>query len=221
VEPIQLDRSSTVDKVVDALKDGLYRGQLAPGTLLREQALMSSLCVSRSTVREALQVLAAEGLLVRLPNRGIAVRQLTRAEVDDVFLAREVLEIAGIRSAENRLTESRWGEAMAELAAALEGYAATADKTDPAAANEAHLHFHACIVGLIGSRSLVDAAHSLNSRIRVAVASVDRTTDDLPQQVDEHRKLLDLLRAGRFQDAETILAAHLVRARAYVLTDIP
>jgi DNA-binding GntR family transcriptional regulator len=213
VQPIQLDRTTTVDRVVAALKDELFRGRLLPGAQLREQALVDTLSVSRGTVREALQVLVAEGLFARVPNRGVVVRQLTRDDVDDIFMAREVLERAGVRAA-----RTAPDEALSSLGQALDAYAAT---DDPAMANEAHLRFHTCLVALTGSRRLVSVAEALNADVRVAVASIDRTLDDLPQQIEEHRVLLDLLSRGRLPQAEDILAAHLVRARAYVMTELP
>ena len=63
VEPV-----SVVDRVVDALRRALFEGELDPGTPLREVALAESLGVARSTVREALGHLVAEGLADRVPN---------------------------------------------------------------------------------------------------------------------------------------------------------
>ena len=56
------------------VRRALFDGELEPGTPLREVALAESLGVSRSTVREALGMLVAEGLAVRVPNKGTAVR---------------------------------------------------------------------------------------------------------------------------------------------------
>ncbi|MGO4423651.1 GntR family transcriptional regulator, partial [Streptomyces sp. MCAF7] len=95
---INIDRSSVVEQVADALREQLFAGLLRPGTALREGALTESLKVSRSTVREALQLLIGEGLLVREPNKGVIVRQLSEAEVDDIFRARRILELSAVRA---------------------------------------------------------------------------------------------------------------------------
>jgi len=95
---IAIDSSSTVDLVVDALRREMFAGRLTPGEQLREVELAGTFDVARSTVREALQVLVAEGLATRVRNRGVAVRQLTIEDVDDLYRARCVLEIAGIRN---------------------------------------------------------------------------------------------------------------------------
>src|SRR3954463_9964821 len=92
VEPV-----STVDRVADELRRALFDGELEPGTPLREVALAESLGVARSTVREALGVLVADGLADRVPNKGTAVHEPSAEEIRDVCRARAVLETAGVR----------------------------------------------------------------------------------------------------------------------------
>ena len=99
---LSLDPVSTVDRVAEELRRSLFEGELGPGTALREVALADALGVSRSTVREALGMLVAEGLADRVPNKGTQVRRLDPDQVRDVCQARMVIETAGVR---------RWNEA--------------------------------------------------------------------------------------------------------------
>src|ERR1700712_2816863 len=89
---------TTVERAAEQLRRSLFEGELQPGTPLREVALSESLGVSRSTVREALGVLVAEGLADRIPNKGTQVRRLDPEQVRDVSIARRVIETAGMRS---------------------------------------------------------------------------------------------------------------------------
>ena len=73
---LSLEPVTTVDRVAEELRRSLFEGELGPGTPLREMALADALNVSRSTVREALGYLVAEGLADRVPNRGTQVRRL-------------------------------------------------------------------------------------------------------------------------------------------------
>ena len=100
--------------MVDALRTSLFDGRLRPGTPLREVELAGALGVSRSTVREALRTLVAENLLTREPNRGVVVRTLDGADVEDLFRARHVLEAGAVRTAR--------AEQLGRLAAALASY---------------------------------------------------------------------------------------------------
>ena len=73
---LSLEPVTTVDRVAEELRRSLFEGELGPGTPLREVALAEALGVSRSTVREALGLLVAEGLADRVPNSGTQVRRL-------------------------------------------------------------------------------------------------------------------------------------------------
>ncbi|MGH3317393.1 MAG: GntR family transcriptional regulator, partial [Nocardioidaceae bacterium] len=94
-ESLHVEHTSTVERVTDELRRALFEGELAPGMPLREVALADQIGVSRSTIREALSVLVAEGLVTRVPNRGVAVTTLSREDVRDVLRARAALEAAG------------------------------------------------------------------------------------------------------------------------------
>src|SRR5687768_15663836 len=94
---LHLAHSSTVDRVADELRRAVFEGELESGTPLREVALADSLGVSRSTLREALGMLVAEGVAVREPNRGVSVASPDPEAITDVCRARAVLEVAGVR----------------------------------------------------------------------------------------------------------------------------
>ncbi len=214
-ESLQVDRSSTVERVAEELRRALFDGELAPGTPLREVALAEAMQVSRSTIREALWTLVNEGLVTRAPNRGVSVTAMSRADVRDVCRARAALELAGVRS---------WPDATAaaksDLRAALHDYAAVADTVATggrAAAGTrdltaAHLAVHRALVGLTGSTRLVGMADSLAAEIRLALAHVDRVRGNAAEQVAEHSELIDRLEAGKVDTVVAELSEHLAHA---------
>jgi DNA-binding GntR family transcriptional regulator len=213
-ETLRLEHSSTVDRVVEELRRALFDGEVEAGTPLREIALAEAMGVSRSTIREALGILVAEGLATREPNRGVRVTELDPTAVHDVCSARAVLELAGLR---------RWpeaGEAAREACrAALRGFAAAAGSgASPAELTAAHLSIHRAFVGLTESTRLVALAESLTAEIRLALAKVDRIRRNAGDQVHSHQALLDLLEAGDLAEAERELANHLEHAEASMLT---
>ncbi|MFC9616372.1 GntR family transcriptional regulator [Streptomyces sp. NPDC056938] len=212
--PIEIDRSSTVDRVAHALREEMYRGTLTGGTSLRESNVAESLGVSRSTVREALQILTSEGLLVRRPNRGVEVRQLTEAEIEDVFKARRVLETAAARS----VVQATRTDLMTLIAIQRDFEEAVASSAAASVVTEAHLAVHVAIVGLLGSPRLTATARDLMLEIKLAVATTDRTSDDLPAQVEQHRAIVELLRQAKGEEAAQLLEAHLAHAKAFMPT---
>lgn len=78
--------------VVDALRKAIIEGRLAPGVRLIERELIDMTGVSRTVIREALRQLESESIVETIPNKGPIVRQLTRAEAEDLYLIRSVLE---------------------------------------------------------------------------------------------------------------------------------
>jgi DNA-binding GntR family transcriptional regulator len=212
-EGLQLEIASTVDRVADEIRRALFAGEIPPGTPLREIALSEAMGVGRSTIREALGVLVAEGVAVRVPNRGVAVKELTAEDVRDVSRARAALEAAGVR---------RWAEAgedaRHELHAALDRYSQlAAETTDPAVLTEAHLRIHRSLVGLTGSERLLAAADALSGEIRLGLAHLERTRANIREQVRDHARLVDLLESGNTDAALADLDAHLAAAEASLL----
>jgi DNA-binding GntR family transcriptional regulator len=205
----EIDRSSTSDRVAHALRDLLFAGELAPGEPLREVSLADGFGVARSTVREALQVLAGEGLVTRFPNRGVVVTELTLGDLEEIFEARLVLESAGARAGAG-------GADLAPVTEALTAYAAAVHSDDPVAATQAHLEFHTSLVALLDNSRLVAAADALTADLRLALASVERARRNARSQVADHRRLLTLMRAGDGAGTLAELERHLSAAAASV-----
>src|SRR6267154_6088508 len=80
------------DEVVSRLRHLLTEGEIPPGARIPERELCASLSISRTPLREALKVLAAEGLVVLLPNRGSRAAKLTQKDVKELFEVCEALE---------------------------------------------------------------------------------------------------------------------------------
>jgi DNA-binding GntR family transcriptional regulator len=96
--------ATTADSVAAALRDALHQGRWSSGAALRQEELAAEFGVSRIPVREALNKLQAEGLVVVEPNRGAFVASLTPADVHEVFDLRVLLECDALRHAIPRHT---------------------------------------------------------------------------------------------------------------------
>jgi DNA-binding GntR family transcriptional regulator len=211
VEPV-----TTMDRVTEELRRALFEGELEPGTALREVALAESLHVARSTVREALGVLVAEGLADRVAHKGTVVRELDHDAIVDVCRARLVLESSGVRAWSGASDEGRQA-----VRAALAEFAQTAGTTGATIAEltAAHLAIHRSIVALTGSERLLATGDSLYAEIRLALANVDRIRRNAGEQVDSHTRLVELLEAGDTEATLAELADHLAGAeRSMVAT---
>jgi DNA-binding GntR family transcriptional regulator len=207
-DPLHLAHSSTVDRVAEELRRAVFDGELEAGAPLREVALSDSLGVSRSTLREALGMLVAEGVATREPNRGVSVAAPDPDAVTDVCRARTVLEVAGVR---------HWGgadeAARDRVRRALQDYA---DAVDAGASyqqlNERHLALHVSLVGLTGSPRLVAMAESLVAELKVTLAQIDRIRRNAHAQAGSHGRLLALLEKGDLEAAAHDIEQHLAGA---------
>jgi DNA-binding GntR family transcriptional regulator len=208
-----IDRSSTSERVAEALREMLFAGEIAPGEPLREVSLAEAFEVARSTVREALQVLTAEGLVTRYPNRGVVVTELTDQDIEDIFGARLVLESAGV------LAGSK-GADLQPVIDALAAYTDAAESGDQAMATRAHLEFHNSLVGLLDNTRLLAHAHSLTADLRLGLASVERARRNARDQVADHRRLLRLVRSHDADAALAELQRHLAAAKDSVASRV-
>lgn len=215
-ETLSVEPVSTVDRVADELRRALFDGELEPGTPLREVALAGSLGVSRSTVREALGLLVADGLVDRIPNKGTSVHALTAAGIRDICRARLVLETAGV-DAWDEADEDARAAVRAALAdyAELAGTAATAQEL-----TAAHLEIHRSLAALTGSPRLIAMAETLYAEIRLALAHLDRARGNTREQAHAHGDLLGLLETGRTAEARTMLVDHLAGAEQSLLESV-
>ena len=189
--------ATAVDRVVIALRQAMFDGDLRPGTHLREQRLSEKFTVSRSTVREAVRVLTEHGLLTRRPNRSVMVRHLTVDEVEDIYRARAFLEGASISAAATCPEES-----LQELAKALDRYLADVHSGNPQRAAEAHVEFHATMVGVLTqSQWLADTERAMMRHLLLIIASVHRSRSSLEHEIQYHRAMCEFCLARRVDDA--------------------
>jgi DNA-binding GntR family transcriptional regulator len=195
-----VDRTTTGAQVERMLRDLLLDGSLEPGTRLRETPLAASLGVSRNTLREALRGLAEQGLVTHLPHRGVVVTDLSEQDVADLYRLRSVLELAALSKVKD----------LDALAAANDGFAAALRRRDFVEALECDFAFHRALVSALGSGRLSAAHERAQGELRLALLQLDRNYE--PPQVEEHRRVVEALRAGDRAGARRALIAHLDRA---------
>jgi len=117
--------TNKVEEIALVLEEAIVSGELAPGSVLRQEQLSERFRVSRTPVREALRRLAALGLVSFVPNRSVRVRTLSRAELREAFLVRAELESLATELATPRMTAAqvqaldRAQERFTELTVAL------------------------------------------------------------------------------------------------------
>lgn len=204
MERSEIHRVSVADQVAAILRQRMLDGQLRPGTPLQEVPLASSLGVSRNTMREATRILTLEGLLHRSIHRGVAVSQLLLKDVHEIYQVRRMLEIPAVLSAGGNSAD-----VLAELEGALAGYERTVRARDWVQAVRFDLQFHGLLIRLHHNRRLETFYQKVIGELRLGMVLVDRSHDDPGGLIPVHRKVFELLSAGRLQQCAATLARHL------------
>jgi len=208
VNEVRLKRVGTVDQVAQHLRAMIANGQLAQGEKLPEIPLSEALGVSRNTLRDALRVLGAEGLVQHQLHRGVVVRELSTRDVIDIYAVRRMLEIEGLRAmpvapvaARNHLRET-----LDQLEAAL----AAEDYTMLA---EHELSFHGAIVGLLDSERFDRFFSQVLAEVRLLFGGLTDNNAPVPGRklVRSYRGIVQAAEAGEIDRAVKLLRDHLDR----------
>jgi DNA-binding GntR family transcriptional regulator len=203
-EGIAIRRVSTASQVADAMTDLILRGEIKSGEHLRENALVTSLGVSRNTVREAVRLLEQSGLVHHEFNYGAVVIKPSIDDLTDLYRVRLHLEVAavGIKAKP---------EQIAIVRAAYDALRDEAHGRDPREIVLKDLAFHASIVDLLGSKRLsaTFAQIMVELRFYLQVLSFEDREYDRPEAlIQEHRAIMDMIEAGDTHRAAEAVSGH-------------
>jgi DNA-binding GntR family transcriptional regulator len=198
------------EQVAERLRARIFAHELAPGGWIDEQALASEYGISRTPLREALKVLAAEGLVVLKPRRGCYVTQLSEQDIDEVFPVMALLEGRVAEEAARRVTSADFAH-LAAIHEELERHAAANDADRFFEANQ---RFHAALQDIAGNRYLAQLIDDARKVIKLTRRDSLRLEGRLKQSLAEHRAILDALRLKDADLAGQRMRDHLLSGRA-------
>lgn len=198
-------KPTLTEAVYEMIRDNVCSGALPPGKKLVIKGLAADMNVSITPVREALQRLQREGLVVEVPFSGVHVSRLSVNELRELFAIRGVLEGYAIKQTAGGLTE----QDFADFDEQIEKLEDATQRGDARAFRQANLAFHALLLrGDIGSalRGMIDQVFRNTERYRTAGIELDQAYLENAQA--EHRQLVAALRLRRASEAESIARQH-------------
>ncbi len=198
-------RPSLHDQLTGRLRGLIVEGELAPGTRVPERELCDRFQVSRTPLREALKVLASEGLLELTPNRGARVSQLTVQSVEELFPVMGALEALAGELAARRITS----EGLAEIRALHYQMVLHYERRELAPYFRLNQQIHEKILEWAGNPTLVTLYRGLAGRIRRARYVANMSQDRWAQAVSEHEEILHALESGDGVALARVLKRHL------------
>jgi DNA-binding GntR family transcriptional regulator len=200
-------RPSLREVAYEALKARIIGLDLHPGQRLVERDLATELGVSRVPLREALQLLESEGLVVLVPRQGALVAPFTRDDVEHLFEVRESVEVLAVRLAALRRSEADLAVMRASVDAARTALAAH----DDAATAAANAGFHAAVVTACGNPLLRSMLAPLDARVRWLFHLTKQR--DTREQCEEHAAMLAAIEARDGDAVADLALAHVTSGR--------
>ncbi len=197
---------STVQAAANALREQILDGHIEPGARLRETEFAERLGIARHSFRAATQILIAEGLLLREPNRGVQVPVLDPDDLIDVFRLRIALELEAVRLV------MATGEVPEDAEASARELSGIGDDAPWRSVVEPDMRFHRALIDAAGSPRLARAYSSVQSEILLCLVQLRPYYHRPAEVAAEHEELIAAIRAGDPERAEDLFRTHLAEA---------
>lgn len=183
------------------LRDAILSGALKPGDKIVEEQLCADFGISRAPLREALRLLAQQGLVEHMPRRGSRVAEWSPRDILQLFELRQVLERHAVESA---LPLENPSAALTPIREALERMHSAADELDR---DDAHRAFHAAVVGLADNRQLNIALEPILLKLQLPMAVNLREEARRQHASDGHARHQGILDALMTNDPVIVVGA--------------
>ena len=213
---ITIPRAALHEQVAYRLRELLVEGAIAPGAKLNERELSERLNVSRTPLREAIKMLAAEGLVELLPNRGAVAVSLSEQDVRDTFEVMAGLEGMSGELAAQRITDAELTEIKALHFEMLAAHA----RRDLSLYYRLNAQIHKAI-NLAANNPVLQATYTqVNARLQALRFQSNQDEVKWALAVKEHGQMIDALSAHDGVLLRSILQQHLNHKRDVVLEQL-
>lgn len=187
-----INRRYLHDEVVERMRELILSGELEPRSRVNEGELTERFGISRTPLREAIKILATEGLLELLPNRGARVASLALSEIEEMIEVIAGLEATAAEISCHTITDEEI-DAIAQDHAALIAAWQRGDRDDYFAHNRA---IHDALIAASRNATLTHIYNGLSGRIQRSRFAVNQTPEQWASAVAEHERIMVLLKTA-------------------------
>lgn len=211
-----ISRKPLHEELVSRLQLMIISGDLLPGTKVPEKDLCQRFHVSRTPMREALKVLASDGLITLEPNRGAWVTRVTASEVEEVFPVLGALEALSGELACQNITDAEI-HAVREL---HDKMTVSYENGDLNAYFELNQKIHRMILLAARNNTLTTACQALSLRLQRPRYLANVSGERWSAALREHEKIITLLEARNGRQLGVALADHMTAKKESVLRSL-
>ena len=215
-EIISIPRAALHEQVAQRLRQMLVENQIVPGAKLNERELAEVLQVSRTPLREAIKMLAAEGLVELLPNRGAIAVELTEADVLNTFEVMAGLEAMSGELAAQRITDAELAEVRAMHFEMLAAYT----RRDLSGYYRLNSQIHRAINQAAKNPVLTTTYNQVNARLQALRFRSNQDEAKWKQAMAEHDRMIGALASRNGPAMRKVLLEHLDHKRDVVVDQL-
>lgn len=208
-------RNSLHDTLVSHLRELILKGELRPGDKLPEQLLCERFGVSRTPMREAVKVLAAEGVLRLQVNRGAIVAETTPADIEELFPIMAALEAVAGEQACRKASDVQVAQLRRLHDAMLSHYRAG----EEAAYLRHNRLVHEAIVEMSGNATLAGMYQQILTRIHCVRFTIGKTDEQWRKAIAEHEQIVAALERRDGPQLSALLKAHVLDTTVRITQD--
>ncbi len=208
-----ISRNYLHDQVAKRLRALIQSGQLKPNARLNESGLAERFGISRTPLREAIKILATEGLLELHPNRGAHVARFSESEVDDMLVVIASLEATAGELAARRVTAGELAEIERLNGRMAEAYS----KKNIPDYFEINRSIHEAIMAASRNETLAGIYGTLSGRIQQARFAAHKTPEQWEEAMRDHDRMVELLRARDGEALARLMRAHVLSKKAVIV----
>jgi DNA-binding GntR family transcriptional regulator len=192
------------DNIVEIMSEAIFAGKMKPGERVNESQLARELQVSRAPIREALQQLQEQGLIINHPRRGMFVVHLEDEDFQKINSIRLILEAEALRLARANLNQAAHNK-LAQILERME----RSETAAPSVRVRLDVEFHKAIWNLTGNEFMERTLSSLTAPLFAYGVIRAMKADKVRHIIHSHRPLLEFLSGKINAPAESVLADHL------------
>ena len=208
--------TNLAEKVYGKIREKILGENLTPGTRLISDQLAKEMGVSRTPVKEALLRLEKEGFVVSIPRRGMYVKELSRAEIEEIYEIREALEVLAVRLAVP-LISRRQVRAMVETCHVFQR---SVKKKDIQSCLKADFEFHKLLIEARGNSKLVEVISAFNLQFLSISVRGPEYWGHAPRYVEQHMAIIDTLSNHDSDLAQELLRKHIREGKKLILSSM-
>lgn len=213
---VSIEKYSLGQQVFHRLREAILNGEYPEGMLLQEIKISEEFGVSRTPVREAIKQLELEGLVSIMPNKGAKVQSISAEDIKDIYDIRCLIEGLAARWAAEKITDEQLDKMQESID--LEEFYLTKDNMTATANGDSN--FHKILYDACDSKYLQHILTDFHRYAQMERIKSLSTKGRAPKSIEEHKAILEALKAHNAEKAEKAATQHVKNAKESLLKNM-